>query len=128
MNRDERPTTQFQVISLVARVAQNPALRTTTGGTNVTTLRVAVPRPRKDGEDQGADFVDVVCFGRQAETCVEYLEKGRRVAVNGRLSQSEWTAEDGSRRSKLEVIATTVDFLDRPNSTDEATDAAAAAS
>jgi single-strand DNA-binding protein len=115
----------MNTVSLVARVAQNPALRTTTGGTNVTTLRVAVPRPRKDGEDQGADFVDVVCFGRQAETCVEYLEKGRRVAVNGRLSHSEWTAEDGSRRSKLEVIATTVDFLDRPNSTDEATDAAA---
>jgi single-strand DNA-binding protein len=101
-------------VSLIARVVQIPSLRTTPGGTNVTTLRVAVPRPRKDGEEQGADFVDVVCFGRQAETCVEYLTKGRRVAIIGRLSQSEWTAEDGSRRSKLEVIANTVDFLDRP--------------
>jgi single-strand DNA-binding protein len=114
-------------VSIVARVAQAPALRTTTGGTNVTTLRVAIQRPRKNGEDQGADFVDVVCFGRQAETCVEYLEKGRRVAVTGRLAHSEWTAEDGTRRSKVEVIANTVDFLDRPNSTDEPTEAAAAA-
>jgi single-strand DNA-binding protein len=114
-------------ISLVARVVQAPALRTTTGGTNVTTLRVAVPRPRKDGEDQGADFVDVVCFGRQAETCVEYLTKGRRVAVTGRLSQSEWTTDTGERRSKLEVIANSVDFLDRPNSTDDAAEVAEAA-
>jgi len=115
-------------VALVARVAQAPALRTTPGGTNVTTLRVAVPRPRKDGEDQGADFVDVVCFGRQAETCVEYLTKGRRVAVTGRLSQSEWTTDAGERRSKLEVIANTVDFLDRPASSDEAAEVVAAAS
>ena len=114
-------------VSLVARVAQAPALHTTNGGTNVATLRVAIPRPRKDGEDQGADFVDVVCFGRQAETCVEYLTKGRRVAVTGRLSQNEWTAEDGSRRSKLEVIANTVDFLDRPTTDDGVTPSAAAA-
>jgi single-strand DNA-binding protein len=101
-------------VQLVARIAQAPALRTTNGGTHVATLRVAVPRPRKDGEDQGADYVDVVTFGRQADACVEYLTKGRRVAVTGRLSHSEWTAEDGTRRSKLEVIANTVDFLDRP--------------
>ncbi|MGO9974779.1 MAG: single-stranded DNA-binding protein [Solirubrobacteraceae bacterium] len=44
--------------------------------------------PRRDGEDQGADYVDVVAFGRQAETCAQYLTKGRRVAVNGRLAHS----------------------------------------
>jgi len=104
-------------VALVARIAQAPALRTTNGGTHVATLRVAVQRPRKDGEDQGADYIDVVTFGRQAETCVEYLTKGRRVAITGRLSHSEWTTDDGERRSKLEVIATTVDFLDRPATT-----------
>jgi single-strand DNA-binding protein len=101
-------------VQLVARIVQAPTLRTTGGGTHVATLRVAVPRPRKDGQDQGADFVDVVTFGRQAETCVEYLTKGRRVAVTGRLSHSEWETDSGERRSKLEVIANTVDFLDRP--------------
>lgn len=108
----------MNAVQLVARVAQAPALRTTSSGSHVATLRVAVQRPKRDGEDQGADFVDVVTFGRQAETCVEYLTKGRRVAITGRLSHSEWTTDAGERRSKLEVIANTVDFLDRPATSD----------
>jgi single-strand DNA-binding protein len=105
-------------VQIIARVATTPTLRATSSGTNIATLRLAIPRPRKNGEDQGADYVDVVTFGRQAETCVEYLTKGRRVAVTGRLAHSEWTAEDGTHRSKIEVIANTVDFLDRPTTTD----------
>ena len=69
----------------------------------------------------------MVVFGRQAETCAQYLTKGRKVAVNGRLAHSEWTAEDGSRRQRLEVIANTVEFLDRPTNTDEPELAEAAA-
>ncbi|MGO9955239.1 MAG: single-stranded DNA-binding protein [Solirubrobacteraceae bacterium] len=102
-------------VTLTARLATAaPELRNTPGGTPVATLRLAVQRPRKNGEDQGADFVDVVVFGRQAETCAQYLGKGRKVAVSGRLSHSEWTAPDGTRRQKLEVIANSVEFLDRP--------------
>lgn len=57
------------------------------------------------------DFVDVVCFGRQAEVCANYLAKGRRIAVEGRLHHDEWDGEDG-RRQRLEVIAQSVEFLD----------------
>ncbi len=114
-------------VNLVARLTSEPVVRTTAGGTQVASLRLAVPRPRRDGEDQGADYVDVVVFGRQAETCAQYLTKGRKVAVNGRLAHSEWTAEDGSRRQRLEVIANTVEFLDRPTNTDEPEVAEAAA-
>ena len=106
-------------VNLVARLTSEPVVRSTAGGTQVASLRLAVPRPRRDGEDQGADYVDVVVFGRQAETCAQYLTKGRKVAVNGRLAHSEWTAEDGTRRQRLEVIANTVEFLDRPANTDE---------
>jgi single-strand DNA-binding protein len=98
---------------LIGRLTNDPAVRETGNGTSVASLRLAVQRPRRNGEDQGADYVDVTVFGRQAETCVEYLAKGRKVAVTGRLHHSEWKAEDGSRRNKLEVVATTVDFLDR---------------
>ena len=53
-------------------------------------------------------------FGRQAETCAKYLAKGPRVAIEGHLHHSEWEAEDGTRRQKLEVIARSVEFLDAP--------------
>ena len=114
MHRDEPPNAQFQVIQIVARLTTAPTIEER-GGTQVGRLRLAVPRGRdKNGEDRGADFIDVTIFGRQAETCAKYLAKGRRVAVEGHLHHSEWEAEDGTRRQKLEVIARSVEFLDAP--------------
>jgi single-strand DNA-binding protein len=57
-------------------------------------------------------FVNVVCFARQAEAAGEYLYKGRRVAVVGRLEHREWTDSDGEQRSRHEVVAEYVEFLD----------------
>ena len=105
-------------VNIIGNLTRDPELRNT-ASTEVANLRVAVQRRKRNGEDQGADYVDVVVFGRQAETCAQYLTKGRKVAVNGRLAHSEWTAEDGTRRQRLEVIANTVEFLDRPANTDE---------
>ena len=105
-------------VQLVARLTAAPELNDR-NGTQVGRLRLAVQRPRgKDGEDRGADFVDVTVFGRQAQTCAQYLEKGRKVAVEGHLHHSEWETDDGSRRQKLEVIARNVEFLDRKPSDD----------
>jgi single-strand DNA-binding protein len=114
-------------VNLLARLTADPVLRTTNAATQVASLRLAVQRPRRNGEDQGADYVDVVVFGRQAQTCAQYLTKGRKLAVNGRLAHSEWTAEDGSRRQKLEVIANTIEFLDRPANADSEPEAVQAA-
>jgi single-strand DNA-binding protein len=98
-------------VHLIGRIAQDITLREH-GETKVAQLRLAVPRGRdKNGEDRGADFVDVVCFGRQAEVCASYLAKGRRIAVEGRLHHDEWDGDNG-RRQKLEVIAQNVEFLD----------------
>jgi single-strand DNA-binding protein len=98
-------------INLIGRLTANPELRSSESGP-VVRLRVAVQRRRgKDGQDRGADFVDVTAFGAQAETCAEYLTKGRRIGIVGRLHHSEWDSADG-RRQKLEVIADNVDFLD----------------
>lgn len=100
-------------VNLIGRLTSSPELRSTEKGP-VVSLRVAVQRRRgKDGQDRGADFVDVTAFGPQAENCAEYLSKGRRVGIVGRLHHSEWDA-DGSRRQKLEVIADNVEFLDAP--------------
>ena len=74
------------------------------------TFRLAVPRPGADA----ADFVDIVTFDKMAATCGEYLTKGREVAVVGRLRLNEWTSKDGERRSKIQVVADAVQFLDAP--------------
>ena len=101
----------MNAVHLIGRLTQDVELRER-GETKVAQLRLAVPRGRdKNGADRGADFVDVVCFGRQAEVCANYLSKGRRIAVEGRLHHDEWDGEDG-RRQKLEVIAQSVEFLE----------------
>ncbi len=106
-------------VNLTGRLTADPELHTTNGGTLIGRLRLALQRPKdKNGEDAGADFVDIKVFGRQAEVCAEYLVKGRRVAVEGRLAHSEWEAEDGSKRQRLEVIARHVEFLDGSRSQD----------
>ena len=98
-------------IQLIGRLTADPELRYTPSGTAVGKFRIAVPRR---GDDAGADFVDVVAFNRLGEVCAEHLAKGRQVGVTGRLSYSEWSAEDGSRRSRHEVIAEDVTFLGSP--------------
>ena len=97
-------------VNLIGRLTADPTLNERKG-IQVGNLRLAVQRPRKDGEDQGADYVDVTVFGRQAEICKEYLAKGRKIAVQGRLHHSEWDGENG-RRQKLEVVARNVEFVD----------------
>ena len=77
------------------------------------TFRLAVPRPGSDG----AEFIDIVTFDKLAAVCGEYLTKGREVAVVGRLHLNEWTSREGERRSRLQVVADAVQFLDAPTKT-----------
>ena len=105
------PNLNSRIIQIVARLTTAPPVEER-GGTQVGRLRLAVQRQRgKDGEDRGADFIDVTVFSSQAEVCADYLTKGRRIAVEGRLHHDEWDGENG-RRQKLEVIAQSVEFLD----------------
>jgi single-strand DNA-binding protein len=101
-------------INLVGRLTRDPELRSTPGDLKVAGMRIAIPRRPKNGEQQAPVYVDVTAFGKLAENCAEYLGKGRRVAVAGRLEYSEWTTDDGGKHSKHEVIADQVDFLDAP--------------
>jgi len=95
----------INTVILTGNLTADPELRASEGGTPVAKLRIASQRPRgKDGEDRGADFVDITVFGRDAENCKQYLAKGRKVAVKGRLHHSEWDSDNG-RRQRLEVIA-----------------------
>ena len=102
-------------ITLTGRLTADPEMRMTHSATAVTQSRLAVQRRRsREGEDRGAVYVDVVCFGGLAESCAQYLDKGRQVAVSGRLELDEWEGEGGERRSRHKVIADEVEFLARP--------------
>ncbi len=105
----------MNTIQLIGRLTQDPELRYTNSGMATTKLRLAVPRRKKDGEEQAPVYVDVVTFAKQAEAVASFLEKGRRVAVTGRLEYREWKdSQDGSPHSKHEVFADQVEFLDPP--------------
>lgn len=95
---------------LIGRLTRDPDHHTAPSGKTVCRMRLAVPR----APDDPPVYIDVVCFATLADTCAAQLGKGHQVAVQGRLDYVEWTADDGSKRSKHEVIASRVDFLARP--------------
>ena len=100
-------------INLTGRLTQDPEGRSTQSGTAVCAMRLAVQRQKgREGEERGAVFVDVTAFAGLAEVCAKYLEKGRQVAVSGRLEHDEWQAGDGTKRQRHYVIAEAVEFLD----------------
>ena len=101
-----------QVI-LMGRLTRDPETRTTPSGKTVTSFSLAVDR---QGADDQADFFDVVAWEKTGELVAQYLTKGRRALVQGRLRQDSWDdKETGKKRSKVEVIAFDVTFLDGPS-------------
>jgi len=101
-------------VTLVGNLTRDPELRQTPNGTSVCQLGVAVNSSYKDATGQWVEkpnFFDVIVWGVQGENCARYLSKGRQVAVDGRLDQRTWEAQDGTKRSKIEIIADTVVFI-----------------
>ena len=101
-------------ISLIGRLTADPETRAGERH-EAASFRLAVPR-RRGNDDAGAVFIEVVAFDKLAATCAQYLTKGRQVAVTGRLEQAEWTTSEGDYRSKHQIIADEVTFLDAPKS------------
>ncbi len=101
-----------QVI-LMGRLTRDPEQRTTTSGKTIASFSIAVDR---GGESDAADFFDITAWEKLGELVVQYLAKGRRVLVQGRLRQDSWDdKESGKKRSRVEVTATDVTFLDGPS-------------
>jgi single-strand DNA-binding protein len=95
-------------VSLIGNLATDVELREVAGDKKVATFLLAIDRP---GQDKGADFVRIATWDRQAEVCDQYLAKGKRVAVDGRLRSRSWEDTEGKRRSAVEVVANRVQFL-----------------
>jgi single-strand DNA-binding protein len=101
-------------VVLVGNLTRDPELRHTPGGTPVCSLRIAVNSRRKDESGQWVDkpnYFSVSVFGNQAESCAQYLSKGRPVGIDGRLDWREWQAQDGAKREAVEIVAESVQFL-----------------
>lgn len=100
-----------QVI-LMGRLTRDPEQRTTTSGKTIASFSLAVDR---GGDSDAADFFDITAWEKLGELVIQYLSKGRRVLVQGRLRQDSWDdKETGKKRSRVEVTATDVTFLDGP--------------
>ncbi len=103
-------------VFLIGNLTRAPELRYTPNGTAVLDLRLAVNRAytTQSGEKrQETYFLTVVVWGKQAETCGEYLDKGSPILVEGRLQTREWEGKDGQRRNVVEVVAERIQFLGR---------------
>jgi single-strand DNA-binding protein len=101
-------------VVLVGNLTRDPELRHTPGGTPVCSLRVAVNDRKRDESGNWVDapnYFSVSVFGNQAESCAQYLSKGRPVGVDGKLRWREWQSQDGSKREAVEVVADSVQFL-----------------
>jgi single-strand DNA-binding protein len=98
-------------VFLIGNLTKAPELRSTQDGTPVCGFTVAVNRPKtKNNPEPGADFFNVNAWRGLGENCARYLDKGRKVAVSGRVSLRTWE-KDGKHGASLEVLAEDVEFL-----------------
>lgn len=101
-----------QVI-LLGRLTRDPEQRTTASGKNVVSFSIAVDRQSQDDQ---ADFFNITAWDKLGDLVMQYLSKGRRVLIQGRLRQDSWEDKDtGKRQSRIEVTASDVTFLDGPS-------------
>ena len=107
--------TNINRVVLTGNLTRDPELRSLQSGMSVCSLRIATNTRRKDQSGQWVDkpnYFDITVWGQQGENCATYLQKGRPVAIDGRLEWREWDATDGSgKRQSVEIIADSVQFL-----------------
>lgn len=104
-------------VMIIGRLTRDPEVRNTPNGQVVANFSVATNQLWKDASGQRqerVEYTDIVAWSKLAEICQQYLGKGRRVYVEGRLQTRDWTGNDGVRRFKTEVVAENMIMLDNP--------------
>lgn len=95
----------------MGRITQNLELKTTASGISVTSFSIAVDRNYvKQGEERQTDFINIVCWRKQAEFVCRYFEKGSMIALEGQIQTRTYQAKDGSNRYVTEVVVDSVSF------------------
>jgi len=103
-------------VILVGRLGNDPEIRYTQSGAGVANFNIATSENWTDRDGQRQERTEwhrIVVWGKMAETCAQYLAKGRQVFVEGRLQTRQWDDKEGNKHYTTEVIANTVQFLDR---------------
>ncbi len=110
--------TSFNKVILLGNLTRDPEVRYTPNGIAVASFAIAVNRKYKQGDEtkEEVSYIDIVVFGKQAESCGQYISKGDSVLIDGRLQQRRWETEDGQKRSKVEVVAQSVNFMPKRSS------------
>lgn len=106
-------------VMIIGNMTRDPELKTLTSGQAVASFGVATNRVYNDKNNQRqeeVEFHNIVAWGKLAEICSQYLGRGRKVYVEGRLRTREWEGQDGLKRKSTEIIADNVIMLDRPGS------------
>ena len=104
-------------VFLVGRLTRDPELRYSSS--NLATMRCAIAVDRqfvRDGEERGADFINIVAFGNRAETMSKYLTKGSQIAIDGRIQTGSYDGADGKKVYTTDVIVENFQFLDSKGS------------
>lgn len=97
-------------VNLIGRLTKAPELRYTQDNKAVATFTLAVNRGY--GENKQADFINIVCWEKQAENVSKYLEKGSLIGLTGRVQTRSYDATDGTKRYVTEIVANNVEFLE----------------
>ena len=107
-------------VTLIGRLVADPELQYTSSGIPMSKYRIAVNRDFKNQQGEiETDFVNIVSWRKQAEVVSKNLQKGRLIAIEGRLQIRQYQTDDGQKRSIAEVVADRVHFLDRPRDRDD---------
>jgi len=104
-------------VFLVGRLTRDPELRYT--ASNLATMRCAIAVDRqfvREGEERGADFINIVAFGNRAETMKKFLVKGSQIAIDGRIQTGSYDGQDGKKVYTTDVIVENFQFLDSKGS------------
>lgn len=106
-------------VCLIGRLTKNPEIRVIpTSNTTVTNFTIAVSRKYvKEGEERQADFIPIISFGKIADFCSKYFQKGQQVGITGRIQTRNWNDESGQKHFATDVIAEEVFFADSKKDT-----------
>lgn len=106
----------INTVVIAGRTTKDPEIKVTPGGTTVLSFSLAVNDTKKNAQgewEEIANFFDCVLFGERAERIAQYITKGSKLVVNGRLHQDRWQAQDGTNRSRVSIIVQDIELPPR---------------